>query len=202
MKISYLLKYESCKPKDYQGDQGGHVLRKIIFVGGIHGVGKTYLCNEICKKMQIPHFSASQLIRQHNEEEMNTLKNVIDVKKNQDALITAITNYVNDISVSLLDGHFCILNGEGEIERIPKETFERMEISCFLVLVDEVEEIRVRLKYRDNIEYSKELLEKFQSEEITYAIELSETLKVPILIHKSREDCKGLYQFLKTNNLI
>jgi adenylate kinase len=177
-------------------------LRKIIFVGGIHGVGKTYLCNEICKKIEVPHFSASQLIRQQNEEEMNTLKNVTDVKGNQDALIMAINTYVNDISVFLLDGHFCILNSMGEIERIPNETFERMEISCFLVLVDEVEEIRIRLKSRDNIEYSKEMLEKFQSEEISYAKQLSETLRVPILIHKNREDREALYQFLKTNSQI
>ncbi|SDF56990.1 adenylate kinase [Paenibacillus sp. cl6col] len=174
-------------------------MRKIIFVGGIHGVGKTYLCKEICKEIDLPHFSASQLIRKQKEEEMSALKNVTDVKANQAALIMAINNLMIDTPSLLLDGHFCILNREGEIEGVPTETFERMEVACFLVITDEPEKIRARLKARDNIEYSIEMLDNFQSEEISYAKQLSKISKVPLLIHKSRDDRKNLYNFINDN---
>ena len=34
----------------------------IIFVGGIHGVGKTTFCKNIVKKSELEHFSSSELI--------------------------------------------------------------------------------------------------------------------------------------------
>ncbi|MEK3920606.1 ATP-binding protein [Paenibacillus sp. FSL K6-2393] len=171
-------------------------MKKIVFVGGIHGVGKTYLCNEINQELDTPHFSASELIRKQKEEEARTVKNVTDVKGNQDALIMAINNYVTDIPIFLLDGHFCILNKEGEIERIPHDTFERMEIACLLVLTDDPNEIHMRLKNRDSREYPIDLLDKFQTEELSYAKQLSETLMLPLLVHKNGEDKKKLYDFL------
>ncbi|WP_339273424.1 ATP-binding protein [Paenibacillus sp. FSL W8-0426] len=171
-------------------------MKKIVFVGGIHGVGKTCLCKEISKEFDTPHFSASDLIRKQKEEEARSVKNVTDVKGNQDALIMAINKFVTDILVFLLDGHFCIINKEGKVERIPQDTFERMEISCLLVLIDDPEEIQKRLKKRDSRDYSIDLLDKFQTEELEYARQLSETLMLPLLIHKNREDKDKLYDFL------
>lgn len=172
-------------------------MKKIAFVGGIHGVGKTYLCKSICKDFDIPRFSASELIQKQKEEEKRTLKNVTDVKGNQDALIMAINTQVNEIPLFLMDGHFCILNKDGEIERIPEDTFKRMNIACLLLLIDEPKEIKIRLDNRDSADYSVELLNEFQTEEIAYAKQLSETLMVPLLIHKNREHEDKLYDFLE-----
>lgn len=174
-------------------------MKKIVFIGGIHGVGKTHLCNEICKEFDTPHFSASQLIRKQKEEDMKRTKNVVDIKGNQDALILAISNYVAEIPTFLLDGHFCILNRQGQIEKIPQNTFERMDISCFLVLIDEPRKIQERLKRRDEMDYSIEMLDRFQSEEISYAKQLAESLNLPLLVHKNGAQQDELYQFIKTN---
>lgn len=174
-------------------------MKKIVFIGGIHGVGKTHLCNEICKEIDTPHFSASQLIRKQKEEDMKRTKNVVDIKGNQDALISAISNYVAEIPTFLLDGHFCILNRQGQIERIPQNTFERMDVSRFLVLIDEPRKIQERLNRRDGMDYSIEMLDRFQSEEISYAKQLAESLNLPLLVYKNGTQQDELYRFIKTN---
>lgn len=174
-------------------------MKKVVFIGGIHGVGKTHLCNKICEEMDTPHFSASQLIRKQKEEDMKLTKNVVDIKGKQDALILAIDNYVAEIPTFLLDGHFCILNRQGQIEKIPQNTFERMNVSCFLVLIDEPRKIQERLKQRDEIDYSIEMLDLFQSEEISYAKQLAESLNSPLFVYKNGADQDGLYQFIKKN---
>lgn len=42
--------------------------RQIIFVGGIHGVGKTTLCKKIESRYNMEHFSASNLIAKEKTE--------------------------------------------------------------------------------------------------------------------------------------
>ena len=43
--------------------------KKIIFIAGSYGVGKTTLCNQISKVMKIPSYSASDLISKQNNEQ-------------------------------------------------------------------------------------------------------------------------------------
>lgn len=40
----------------------------MIFVSGIHGVGKTYFCNLVKKKLGIKNYSASQLIAERRKK--------------------------------------------------------------------------------------------------------------------------------------
>ncbi len=174
-------------------------MKKIVFLGGIHGVGKTHLCSELCKEINISYFSASQLIRKQKEEMISRTKNVIDIKGNQDALIMAIRNYVPNNSSILLDGHFCILNLRGEIERIPQITFEQLDLSCLIVLIDQPKIIQERLKWRDKVDYSIEMLDQFQSEEISYAKQLAISLNLPLLVHQNGEEPNELNEFIKSN---
>jgi len=48
----------------------------MIFVSGIHGVGKTYFCNMIKEKLGIKNYSVSQLIAESREGNVN-VSNVI-----------------------------------------------------------------------------------------------------------------------------
>ena len=48
--------------------------RQIIFVSGVHGVGKTTLCKKIASRYKIEHFSASNLIAKEKAEESDRLK--------------------------------------------------------------------------------------------------------------------------------
>ncbi|MNP81744.1 hypothetical protein D3C76_1801930 [compost metagenome] len=55
----------------------------------------------------------------------------------------------------------------------------------------------MRLKDRDSRDYSIDLLDEFQAEELAYAKQLSETMTVPLLIHNNKEDKNKLYNLLK-----
>ncbi len=48
--------------------------KDIVFVGGIHGVGKSTLCSKFNNLLGISHYSASDLIKKKNRELVNTSK--------------------------------------------------------------------------------------------------------------------------------
>jgi adenylate kinase len=38
-------------------------INNIIFIGGIHGVGKETLCRKICKQLGLQHLSSSEVLK-------------------------------------------------------------------------------------------------------------------------------------------
>jgi len=61
---------------------------KIAFIGGIHGVGKSTICRQICDEIKLEYLSASELLKwkEINEDVKN--KKVISRPDTQDRLIT------------------------------------------------------------------------------------------------------------------
>lgn len=43
--------------------------KKIIFIAGSYGVGKTTICNQLSKSLKIKAYSASDLISKQNNEQ-------------------------------------------------------------------------------------------------------------------------------------
>ncbi|NER82369.1 MAG: AAA family ATPase [Leptolyngbya sp. SIO1D8] len=170
--------------------------RKLIFVAGIHGVGKTTLCNELSSKFSMEHFSASDLIAKEKEEQHLRNKRVENIGGNQDHLIVAINKSFNKTNWYLLDGHFCLLNQENKITRIPYSTYEGISPTAVLVLVDESANIYDRLSSRDNTRYDLAMLKAFQEEEITYAEYIRDRLKIPYLQSNPVEDKEDIFTFI------
>ena len=154
---------------------------KVIFVAGIHGVGKTTLCNELSSKFNMNHFSASDLIARERETQRLRNKRVEDIDGNQDHLIVAIDKLFNNTDWYLLDGHFCLLNQDNEVTRIPYSTYEGIAPTAVLVLVDEPTKIYDRLILRDDTKYDLAVLKAFQEEEIAYAEFIRDNLNIPYL---------------------
>lgn len=90
----------------------------MILVGGIHGVGKTTLCKYIEKEFGLSHYSSSALISKLKKKQF-TDKRIENIDSNQDFLIEALCNMNLKNQEYLLDGHFCLLNKNGEIVNIP-----------------------------------------------------------------------------------
>ena len=82
----------------------------MIFVSGIHGVGKTYFCNMIKEKLGIRNFSASQLIAEKRKRNFSVDKCVSDIDDNQLFLLDAINELRQAGEEFILDGHFCLFN--------------------------------------------------------------------------------------------
>ncbi|MBD1214592.1 MAG: AAA family ATPase [Dolichospermum circinale Clear-D4] len=170
--------------------------RQIIFIGGVHGVGKTTLCKKIESRFNIEHFSASNLIAKEKAEEHLRNKQVDNITENQDFLVTAINKYFKNETWYLLDGHFCLLNKNNEISKIPYSTYEGICPSAIIVLVDQPENIYTRLNLRDSIEHDLSLLRFFQEQEIDYAGYIKDKLNIPYIMCNLSEEEK-IYTFVE-----
>jgi len=172
--------------------------KKIIFVTGIHGVGKTYICHRIKESMDINHFSASQLIREFKSEKLSgTDKGVKNINDNQEVLLKAIEKFIEPTRPTLLDGHCCLLNSIHEVERIPLETFVKIKPCSIIVLYDTISSISKKISERDGISYNDKLLSRFQNEEIRYSKEIAEHLQIPYLEYDVSKDFTDIINFIK-----
>jgi len=176
--------------------------RKIIFVAGIHGVGKTYLCHRLEGLMSVDHFSASQLISEFKCEKSNsTDKSVKSINNNQELLLRAIEKYIQTTRPTLLDGHCCLLNSDSQVERIPIEIFMGIEPCSVIVLYDEISSLVEKISGRDGVSYDAKLISYFQDEEIKYAREIAERLRVPYLKFNVAKGLDSIKDFIGNLNI-
>ncbi|HLO54202.1 MAG TPA: ATP-binding protein [Saprospiraceae bacterium] len=157
----------------------------IIFVGGIHGVGKSTICQQICKELNWEYLSASELIKWKDINGDSKTKNVRDIPETQERLLKGLENSIENNKTYLLDGHYCLLNKYNTIEKISMEVFLKISPKAICVILDDIIEIKNRLENRDNKIYKFELLEQLQNCEVEYAKQLSKTLDVSIFIEQS-----------------
>lgn len=156
-------------------------MKNIIFVAGIHGVGKTTYCKELSKTLNIQHYSCSNLIRQYKFLS-NSNKFAENIDKNQDFLLQSIDTLLKNDETCILDGHFCLLDEFGTITKIPSSTFEKINPIKIILLTNDINYIYNNLFKRDRTSYSKTLLEEFSNSEIEYARLISKKFKIKLEI--------------------
>ena len=137
----------------------------MIFVSGIHGVGKSYFCNIMKKRLDVESYSASQLIAARRNEGFSENKLVSDIDDNQDLLVEAIDELRKAGKEFILDGHLCLLNESGEITRIPRNTYMLLKPDVIILLTEKPEIIADRRLKRDNICQDVSEIVEFQNEE-------------------------------------
>ncbi|HQQ74047.1 MAG TPA: ATP-binding protein [Pseudomonadales bacterium] len=153
----------------------------IIFLAGVHGVGKGFISDRICKNLSLPKFSASTLIKKQKNAPVDQNKNVIDAEKNQDHLIDALNSlHIHDGAI-LLDGHFCLSSSSGIIE-VPISTFNSMQLKGVVLLTADPELIHQRLTSRDGKAMDVKMIASLQTSEIARAKTVSNILDVPLFI--------------------
>lgn len=82
----------------------------MIFISGIHGVGKTFFCNLVKKEAGIETYSASALITQKKHAGFSKDKLISDIGSNQHYLLQAVDELKSSGHNFILDGHFCLLD--------------------------------------------------------------------------------------------
>jgi adenylate kinase len=115
---------------------------------------------------------------------------VKDFTLTQNRLITNLQQIVEENERYVLDGHYCLLNKDNVPEKIDCDTFRILDPFAFIIVVDDVQEIKRRLENRDYREYDFDLLLKFQELELEYSKELAEQLNKPHLTLNSEETNK------------
>lgn len=167
----------------------------MIFCSGIHGVGKDYFTRKIEEELGIKSYSASELISEYGKVEFENDKKTKNIGNNQEYLLQAIRSG-NLPKEYILNGHFCLLNDNGEPERIPIETFYGLNLSRIIVLKEKPEIIVARRMIRDRQEVSVEDTKIFQEEEISYGKEVARKLGIPIGIFDARNETKQATKFI------
>jgi adenylate kinase len=169
-------------------------LGDLIFIGGVHGVGKGTICREICKQTNLVHISASEVLK-WSEISNLTNKRVDNIQDTQDRLIVGLTKVIEENKSYLLDGHFCLFNSSESVEKVPIRIFEKIAPRLIAVVTTDVALIKKRLEKRDGKTYSLDLLECMQNTEKIYAKEISLAIRIPFVEVKNG-DCTNLIKVI------
>lgn len=168
----------------------------LVFVGGIHGVGKSTLCSSTCEEIGFVHLTASELVRMGTSKPLRADKRVSDIKENQGILAKSLKRLRLKEKDYVLDGHFTLLDGTGNIKEIPVQTFEAIHPDQLIVVTEEPKIVAMRLIERDIKQYDENFLRKMQDSEILHAKRIGKALKIPVHFISSN-DPNGLILILK-----
>ena len=152
----------------------------IIFIGGIHGVGKGMLCSNVASAHNIIHLTASKVLRWRDFATDLTDKCVADIPATQNRLLANLEKIIQPERIYLLDGHFCLFNEEGEIEKVPDETFIGINPMKLVLVTESPEVIGSRLSQRDGKEYDICILKRMKEFEKEHALHISRLLNIRI----------------------
>lgn len=170
----------------------------MIFISGVHGVGKSYFCDMVKREVFINTYSASALIAEKKKSGFSSDKLIPDIDDNQQYLLDAVDELRSTEQNFILDGHFCLLNAEGAVTRIPPETFTTLKPEAIILLTEDPEVIASRRKDRDGRDVSFEGIKEFQDKEKEYAIEIAHDIGAQLFISKSADDLERAISFIKT----
>lgn len=183
-----------------QVKQGIQTKENIVFVGGVHGVGKTYFVENLPKdiKKKIKTLSCSEIMGWDK-----TSKAVIDTNENQKRLIFNLRDEIEEDKKYFLVGHFCLVNKKSqEIEQIPIDTFRAINPHS-LILINETPEIIIkRLEERGNVDkWRVDFIKKFVDAERKHAEKVKNELGIKLYIYESSVLGNEVYKKVK-NDLI
>ncbi|MCP5415191.1 MAG: AAA family ATPase [Chromatiaceae bacterium] len=156
----------------------------VIFVAGVHGVGKTTVCAHAVRSLGHAHYSASGLIKSEKANSMSeTGKAVSDVDGNQALLIRGVEKACGQHQGRIiLDGHFTLSKPDGRIEAVSVAVFSSLSLNGVVVYHDEPAAIVERLHRRDGERYRVDAIARHQDSELTHAQLVAAELGSPIEI--------------------
>jgi adenylate kinase len=166
------------------GDRG-----KVIFVAGVHGVGKTTLCKAVAQKEGVLHKSAGEIIRERDAAALSSsTKSVGDINRTQRLLVEGVDQIRRGGRNLLLDGHFALINGLGEVEAIARNVFQALALDGIILVHDSPLEIYNRLVARDANPLTLAELTELQSVEVATAETIAKALALPLIMVKSADE--------------
>ena len=155
-----------------------------IFVAGAYGVGKSTLCDILSRGMNVPAYSAGDLISKVNGEKYGANKAVQDKDNNQDILACVVAEKLKQEAKIILAGHFCIFDAHNRVDKLPSSVFEKLQIEKILLLEADIERIIDNLNNRDGKQYTKEQIAALLVEEHSVARKVANAIGCPLYIHK------------------
>lgn len=155
-----------------------------IFIAGAYGTGKSTLCSKLTDKLNIPSFSAGDLISEQNGEKYGSNKTVADKNNNQSILATRVQELNYKHKCILLAGHFCIFNSANQVVQLPESVFPELNLSHIILLEASAELIAKHLQRRDGKIYENDVIIELLSQERMQAKKMSANLSCPLTVYQ------------------
>ena len=161
----------------------------IVFVGGVHGSGKSTLSRYLAGALPAAHVTAGGLIREAaSADHVVTVgaqgKMVPDVDANQAVLLRGLSAFQartsDDPRPLLLDGHFTLMNPEGEIVEVPAKVFAVIAPVAVLLVEADAAVVHRRLAERAPEAPSADVIAALAARERARATATAGALQVPI----------------------
>lgn len=152
----------------------------VIFVGGIHGSGKTTFCRELAKRTGLSHRTVSEIIKEEiSDLQLDITKRTSNLARNQRALLAWLDRNKNPTNL-LLDGHFALLDDSKAIFYVDVEIFRVISPVGLIYLTAPVEVALQRLESRDGEIWSADILKQLADAEEYWAKNVAQKLNIPI----------------------
>jgi adenylate kinase len=166
---------------------------RIIFVGGVHGVGKSTCCQQASERRGFQWLTASALIKDERESAIATRsKEVLDAVGNQELLIRGLRKRVRSGHERIiLDGHFTLLKAGGEIIVLGQDVFAQLGLERIVIFKDDPTSICNRLRERDGQEWLISAVQGHQHAEVEAGQKIASYLGIPFVM-LSAFDIDGL----------
>jgi adenylate kinase len=161
----------------------------VIFLAGVHGVGKGFLGAPVARSMGLAHLTASQLIREEKGQATWGLdKKTSDLDDNQLALIRAVAQRRWTHPNILLDGHFVLRNAQGVLTPLATSVFKELHLTGVILLTEAESVIASRLALRDKGTPDIQAISELAAAELAHAHGVCKELALPLaLIHAPTE---------------
>lgn len=159
----------------------------IIFVAGVHGVGKSTLCKRMEDLYPFKHLTASDIIKKYKKPITDTSKFIADIDDNQRILVSGLKHELIDGKSIMLDGHFALLDESGNPSSVDSNVFERLTLDGIIIIIHEPKVIVQRLLERDGFQYDVELFSTLQEMEVHRGREVADALNIPLVVIDLRD---------------
>lgn len=165
----------------------------VIFLAGVHGVGKGFLGTPVANALGISHFTASQLIREEKgQATWGADKKTSDLDDNQLALIRAVGQRRLTHPSILLDGHFVLRNAQGVLTPLATAVFKELHLTGVILLTEESIIIASRLALRDKGTPDVQAISELSNAESAHAQAVCRELGLPLaILNNPTEDSVG-----------
>lgn len=159
----------------------------VIFVSGVHGVGKTTLCRSLSERIGAPHYSASQLIAARKAESISVdSKKVLEPHSNQSLLQEAVKEVTRNNITIILDGHFTLIDCNEQVVSLNPSLFESLELVAVVFVVESPRIIRERIMARDGVDSDYRAIRSHQCLELVHGRYILSLLRIPYVTASSR----------------
>ncbi|HLO64068.1 MAG TPA: AAA family ATPase [Azonexus sp.] len=166
--------------EDELANQRALLKGQVLFVGGVHGVGKTTLCESYARIHGVLHKSAGQLIKEaRGLASADPTKAVSDINENQKLLIDEVKRIRASGRILLLDGHFAVFDAFYRPTPLAIAVFSELGITGVILIVDKPEAIAARLSIRDENRTQVGKIAALQKLELLHGQHIAQSLCIP-----------------------